>query len=89
MKPTRFSEDIKPISDLRAKGAEIINQVKTTKRPIVITRRGRGVAVLLDLSEFEKQQERIAFMEAIAKGLEAAEKGDLVSHAQAMKKLAL
>jgi len=89
MKPTRFSEDIKPISDLRTKGAEIINQVKTTKRPIVITRRGRGVAVLLDLSEFEKQQERIAFMEAIAKGLEAAEKGDLVSHAQAMKKLAL
>ncbi len=89
MKPARFSKDIKPISDLRAKGAEIVNQAKATKRPIVITQRGRGVAVLLDLLEFEKQQERIAFMEAIVKGLEAAEKGDLVSHAEAMKKLGL
>ncbi|HEC67651.1 MAG TPA: type II toxin-antitoxin system Phd/YefM family antitoxin [Candidatus Desulfofervidus auxilii] len=89
MQRIKFSEDIKPISDLRAKGAEIINQVKTTKRPILITQRGRGVAVLLEISEFEKQQEKIAFMEAIVKGMEAAEKGELISHAEAMKKLGL
>jgi len=89
MQRIKFSEDIKPISDLRAKGAEIINQVKTTKRPILITQRGRGVAVLLEVSEFEKQQEKIAFMEAIVKGMEAAAKGELISHAEAMKKLGL
>ena len=89
MQRIKFSEDIKPISDLRAKGAEIINQVKTTKRPILITQRGRGVAVLLEVSEFEKQQEKIAFMEAIVKGMEAAEKGELISHAEAMKILGL
>jgi len=89
MQRIKFSEDIKPISDLRAKGAEIINQVRTTKRPILITQRGRGVAVLLEVSEFEKQQEKIAFMEAIVKGMEAAEKGELISHAEAMKKLGL
>ena len=89
MQRIKFSEDIKPISDLRAKGAEIITQVKTTKRPILITQRGRGVAVLLEVSEFEKQQEKIAFMEAIVKGMEAAEKGELISHAEAMKKLGL
>lgn len=89
MQGTKFSEDVKPISDLRAKGAEIINQAKTTKRPILITQRGRGVAVLLEVSEFEKQQEKIAFMEAIVKGMEAAEKGELISHAKAMKKLGL
>lgn len=89
MQRIKFSEDIKPISDLRAKGAEIINQVRTTKRPILITQRGRGVAVLLEISEFEKQQEKIAFMEAIVKGMEAAEKGELISHAEAMKKLGL
>ena len=89
MQRIKVSEDIKPISDLRAKGAEIINQVKTTKRPILITQRGRGVAVLLEISEFEKQQEKIAFMEAIVKGMEAAEKGEVISHAKAMKKLGL
>jgi len=89
MQRIKFSEDIKPISDLRAKGAEIINQVKTTKRPILITQRGRGVAVLLEISEFEKQQEKIAFMEAIVKGMEAAEKGEVISHAKAMKELGL
>jgi len=89
MQRIKFSEDIKPISDLRAKGAKIINQVKTTKRPILITQRGRGVAVLLEISEFEKQQEKIAFMEAIVKGMEAAEKGEVISHAKAMKKLGL
>lgn len=89
MQATKFSEDVKPISDLRAKGAEIIDQAKTTRRPILITRRGRGVAVLLEVSEFERQQERMAFMQAIVEGVEASEKGELVSHSEAMKKLGL
>jgi prevent-host-death family protein len=81
----KLNEDIKPITDFRTRGAEILDQVKTSKRPVLVTQRGRGVAVLLEVSEFEKQQEKVAFMEAVVKGLEAAERGELVSHAEAMK----
>ncbi len=38
--------DVKPISEFRAKAASLVQQVRRTKRPVVITQQGRGAAVL-------------------------------------------
>ncbi len=50
-----ISRDIRPISDLKAKGSEIVTQVANTGRPVVLTRHGRGVAVVLAVDEYEPQ----------------------------------
>lgn len=46
MSKFRVDEDIRLLSDFRAAIASFVKQVNETQRPIVLTQRGRGVAVL-------------------------------------------
>jgi antitoxin YefM len=73
----RFSEDIRPISDLKTKSSKIVEHVQRSRRPVLLTKRGRGVAVLLELSEYERLVDRATFLEAIQAGADAAKSGDL------------
>jgi antitoxin YefM len=82
--PVRFSEDVKQVSALKTRSAEIIDQVRRTRRPVLLTRRGRGVAVLLDVEEYEALVERQGFLEAVAEGVHAVANGDLHSHEEAV-----
>ncbi len=66
---TKFSEDIVPLSDLKVNPGKIVNRAKDTHRPILLTSRGRGIAVMQGLDEFEKNQEEREFMKAITQGL--------------------
>jgi prevent-host-death family protein len=84
MKSTRFSEDIRPISDLKISAADVVDQVRKTRRPVLLTRRGHGVAVLLDLEEYERLVDRVAFIEAVDRGARAAASGDLHPNEEAM-----
>ncbi|QPK64018.1 type II toxin-antitoxin system Phd/YefM family antitoxin [Methylomonas sp. LL1] len=66
---TKFSEDVIPLTDLKINPGKIVNQVKETHRPVLLTSRGRGVAVVQDLDDYEKCQEEREFMKAVAQGL--------------------
>lgn len=87
MTRVRFSEDLTPISDFRVHAAEIMARVKKTKRPVILTQRGRSTAVLEDVREYERRAERLDLLEAILVGLRAAERGQVVSHTKAMAEL--
>jgi prevent-host-death family protein len=80
----RFSEDVHPLTDLKTKTAAVIEQVRRTHRPVLITRRGRGLAVLLDLAEYERLVERAAFITAVDEGRKAAAAGELHDNREAM-----
>ena len=77
-----FSRDVRPITDFKAKGSEIVEQVARTRRPVLITRRGRGVAVVLDLVEFERMRDEIAFGRAIDEGAAQAARGEFATDAE-------
>lgn len=57
--------DIRPISEFREKAAAFVEQVRQTKRPLVITQHGRSAAVLLDISEYERLMQRLDKLEII------------------------
>lgn len=57
MPPLRLSQDIRPVTDLKAHGAEIVRQVSQTHRPVVLSRHGRAVAVVLSVEEYEDLQD--------------------------------
>ncbi len=86
---TKFSEDVIPLSDLKVNPGKIINQTKETHRPILLTSRGRGVAVVQDLDEYEKDQEELALVKAIAKGLMDIKEGNTMTLAEAKKRLGI
>jgi prevent-host-death family protein len=86
---TKFSEDIVPLSDLKVNPGKIVNQTKDTHRPVLLTSRGRGVAVVQGLEEYEKTVEELAFVKAVAQGLMAIKEGNTVSLKDAKKSLGL
>ena len=45
--------------------ASFVKRVNDTGRPLVLTRRGRSVAVLVDIREFEAMRERLAILEGL------------------------
>jgi len=53
---TKFSEDVIPLSDLKINPGKIINRANDTRRPILLTSRGRGIAVVQGLEEYEKKR---------------------------------
>jgi len=65
----KFSEDVIPLTDLKVNPGKVVNHAKDTRRPILLTSRGRGVAVVQGLEEYEKNEEERAFMKAVATGL--------------------
>ena len=78
-----ISRDIRPISDLKAKGSEIVTQAANTGRPVVLTRHGRGVAVVLAVDEYERLQqaaERSALVAALQEGERDVEAGRTLTH---------
>jgi prevent-host-death family protein len=84
LKPT---EDVRLITDFRNRAAEILAQVKATKRPVVITQKGKSAAVLLDAELYERQQNLLELLQKIAKGIKAAEEGKLIPHEQVLREV--
>jgi prevent-host-death family protein len=86
---TKFSEDVVPLSDLKVNPGKIVKQTKDTHRPVLLTSRGRGVAVVQGLEEYEKTAEELAFVKAVAQGLMDIKEGNTVSLQDAKKSLGL
>jgi prevent-host-death family protein len=78
-----FSEDVHPLTELKTRGSALVAQLRRSRRPVLLTRRGRGVAVLLDLEEYESLVERACFVEAVEAGAAAAGSGDVHDHDEA------
>ena len=85
----KFSEDVVPLADLKVNPGKIITRVNDTKRPILVTSRGRGVAVVQGLEEYEMREEKVAFMQAVAKGLVEVKEGKVSDLADAKRILGL
>ena len=84
---TKFSEDIVPISVLKVNPGKIVKQVQEVHRPVVLTSRGRGVAVVQALQDYEAGVEQQTFMKAVVKGIVDLEEGREVSLADVKKHL--
>lgn len=83
MSRLHLDQDIQPLSDFRAGAASFIRQVNETRRPIVITQRGKGVAVVLDVAEYESMQEKIELLEEIQKAEDQLSMGLGISNSDA------
>ena len=53
-KRLNLESDIKPVSEFRANAAGLIEQVRSSGRPLVLTQRGHSAAVVLDVTEYER-----------------------------------
>ena len=85
----KFSEDVVPLSDLKVNPGKVVGRTNDTHRPILLTSRGRGVAVVQALEDFEKTAEELRFVKAVAQGLADIREGNTVTLDEARKVLGL
>lgn len=78
----RFSEDVIPLSYLKANPGKVIRHVSEAHRPVLLTSRGRGVAVVQDLRDYEKIEEECSFMRAVVRGMVELDQGHETSLAE-------
>jgi prevent-host-death family protein len=90
MQPTiKYSEDVVPITDLKINPGRIVNQVDKTRRPVLLTSRGRGVAVVESIKDYEEKMEAQAFLRGVVCGLMDIEEGREMSIKDVKKRLGL
>ena len=85
----KFSEDVIPLSDLKINPGKVVGRAQDTHRPILLTSRGRGVAVVQGLEDYERAAEEMRFVKAVAQGLMDIREGNTVSLEDARKSLGI
>ena len=86
---TKFSEDVVPLTDLKANPGRVVKHAAEAHRPVLLTSRGRGVAIVQSLTDYEASEEERAFMRAVVTGLADLEAGRELSLAEAKSRLGL
>lgn len=83
MQRLKIDRDIRPMSEFRTGIASFLKQVHDTKRPLVITQHGKGVAVLLDVAEYEAMQTKIELLEDVQISTAQIDAGAGIAHDEA------
>ena len=85
----KFSEDLVPLTDLKVNPGRVVKHATEAHRPVLLTSRGRGVAVVQSVVDYEKAEEERAFLRAVVAGLADLEAGREVSLEEAKARLGL
>ncbi|MCH9020504.1 MAG: type II toxin-antitoxin system Phd/YefM family antitoxin [Proteobacteria bacterium] len=71
----KLSEQVKPISHLKAHAADVIRTLAERRNPVVITVHGEAKAVLQDIASYEQTQETLALLKMLALSTKSLEEG--------------
>jgi antitoxin YefM len=81
------STDVLPVTEFRANTSAFLAQLRTNKRPIVLTQNGRSAAILLDVGEYEYLLDEIALLQDIRIAEEQVARGEGLPHDEAVREI--
>ena len=87
MRRIHLQEDIKPITEFRAKTASLIEQIRETKRALVLTQRGRSAVVVVDVGEYQRMVEELELLRDIHTAEKQLAEGLGIEHEQALQQV--
>ena len=87
MQRPHLDEDIKPLSEFRANAAALLDRVRETKRPLILTQRGHSTAVVVDVAEYERLVEEITLLRDVHVAERQLAEGRGVPHEEAKKQI--
>jgi len=85
----KFSEDVVPLTDLKINPGKVVRHAAEAHRPVLLTSRGRGVAVVQSVADYEASEEERDFMRAVVAGLADLDAGRELSLEEAKSRLGL
>jgi len=81
------SQDVQPLSAFRANAAGFLEQVRETKRPLVLTQHGKSAAVILDVDEYEALVEQVELIGDIRDARAEMARGEGIPHEEVVAEL--
>lgn len=69
-----------PISELGSHPDTVLEKINESRHPVVLTREGRGVAVMVDVESYEDLVEELALLRDVHRGLADVEAGRVIPH---------
>ncbi|HDL85453.1 MAG TPA: type II toxin-antitoxin system Phd/YefM family antitoxin [Candidatus Acetothermia bacterium] len=70
-----ISTDIKSVTYLKSKAADLLKQINETGRPVVITQNGEPRAVLQDPKSYDNMRNAIGILKLLSQGEEDIKNG--------------
>jgi prevent-host-death family protein len=83
----KMSEDIRPVTYLKSRTADLLAQVNETKRPVIITQNGEARGVLQDTESYESMKAAIAILKLLVQGEEDIRKGNVTVQEEVFDRL--
>ena len=63
-----MKEDIRPVTFLKNRCADLLAQIHLTQRPVIITQNGTPRGVLQDVETYERMRQALGLLKIIAQG---------------------
>lgn len=83
----KIKEDIKPISYLKSRSADLLAQINETRRAVIITQNGEPKAVIQDAESYEKMVNSLNLMKILAHSEKDIRKGNTIKQETLFKQL--
>lgn len=83
----RMTEDIKSITYMKMRSADLVREVRENRRPVVITQNGEAQAVVLDVASYEALRDAAILMKLVSQSEEDAREGRTQSQAAVFSRL--
>jgi prevent-host-death family protein len=80
-----ISQDIKPVTYLKSRAADLLKQINETHRPVIITQNGEPKAILQDPKSYEDMRNAIGILKLVAQGEEEIREGKTKSQQEVFK----
>ena len=75
------------VTTLKRQATKILADLHSSKEPVLITEHGQPSAYLVDVDDYEFMQQRMAILEAVARGEQAVRSGNVYSNEEAKEKM--
>ncbi|MDR2602445.1 MAG: type II toxin-antitoxin system Phd/YefM family antitoxin [Spirochaetaceae bacterium] len=82
-----LSQDLKPISYVKAHITEVVDYVGDSRSPVIITQNGEAKAVLMDIESYEKTIHAINLSKLLQLSEKSAAGGKLTPHEKVKEKI--
>ncbi len=82
-----MEEDIRPITYLKSRAADLLKQVNESRRPVIITQNGEPRAVLQDPRSYESMRSALGLLKLISQGEEDIRKGNVRPQEEAFSRI--
>jgi prevent-host-death family protein len=83
----KINEDIRPVTYLKSRAADLLAQVNESHRPVIITQNGEARAVLQDPESYENMRAAIGLLKLMVQGEEDVRNGLVIGQKEVFARL--